>query len=30
MVNIPFSEEELEEIEIIFVESGMFAIYTLS
>jgi hypothetical protein len=28
--NILFSEEELEEIQEIFVESGMFAIYTLS
>ncbi len=30
MVNIPFSEEELEEIQEIFVNSGMFAVYTLS
>jgi hypothetical protein len=28
--NIPFSEEELEEIQEIFVTSGMFSIYTLS
>jgi hypothetical protein len=28
--NIPFSEEELEEIQEIFVNSGMFAVYTLS
>lgn len=30
MSNIPFTAEELEEIETVFVESGMFAIYTLS
>ncbi len=30
MVNIPFSEEELAEIQEIFVNSGMFAVYTLS
>jgi hypothetical protein len=28
--NIPFSQEELEEIQEIFVNSGMFAVYTLS
>jgi hypothetical protein len=28
--NIPFSEEELEEIQEIFINSGMFAVYTLS
>jgi hypothetical protein len=28
--NIPFSEEQLEEIQEIFVTSGMFAVYTLS
>jgi hypothetical protein len=27
--NIPFSEEELQEIQEIFVTSGMFAVYTL-
>jgi len=30
MSNISFTDEELEEIETVFVESGMFAIYTLS
>jgi hypothetical protein len=27
--NIPFTEEELQEIETAFTESGMFAVYTL-
>jgi hypothetical protein len=30
MVNIPFTEEELAEIQEIFILSGMFAVYTLS
>lgn len=30
MENISFTEEELEEIETIFIESGMFAVYTLA
>jgi hypothetical protein len=30
MSNISFTAEELEEIETVFVESGMFAVYTLS
>ena len=30
MSNISFTAEELEEIETVFFESGMFAIYTLS
>jgi hypothetical protein len=29
MENIPFSEEELEEIQEVFTNSGMFAVYTL-
>jgi len=29
MENIPFSEEELAEIQEVFVTSGMFAVYTL-
>lgn len=29
MENIPFTEEELEEIQTAFTESGMFAVYTL-
>lgn len=27
--NIPFSQEELKEIQVAFTESGMFAVYTL-
>jgi hypothetical protein len=27
--NIPFTEEELEEIQTVFTESGMFVVYTL-
>jgi hypothetical protein len=30
MENIPFSEEELQEIQTVFTESGMFAVYTLN
>ena len=30
MTNISFTSEELEEIELIFIKSGMFAVYTLS
>jgi hypothetical protein len=30
MENIPFGEEELEEIETAFTESGMYSVYTLS
>ena len=30
MENIPFSEEELEEIQEVFTNSGMFAVYTLA
>jgi len=29
LANIPFSQEELEEIETAFTESGMFSVYTL-
>jgi hypothetical protein len=30
MENIPFSETELEEIQKVFTDSGMFAVYTLA
>lgn len=30
IANIPFTEEELQEIQRAFTESGMFAVYTLS
>jgi hypothetical protein len=29
IVNIPFTEQELAEIQEVFIESGMFAVYTL-